>query len=238
MFRQPSKSTRRGGRRGTSELRAFARSSRAVESLERRLMFAARIVGSSAVYATIQQAVNAAPVGATINVDAGVYSELVNVYKTVAIRGPRARVDGRSNVRNDRAGEAIVNGFVGSVNGLRRSAFHLNADHIVLDGFTVEGQNATNSYNAAVHFAAGRSGIQVLNSVVQNNATGINVANASNSKAAVIRGNLFRENNQPGLHTGRAIYSDGSLTGGTLLNVVIDDNVFFKNHGSDPNFAV
>jgi hypothetical protein len=220
------------------ELRAFARSSRAVESLEKRLLFAARIEGSAAVYATIQDAVNAAPVGATINVDAGVYSELVNVYKTLTIRGPRAGIDGRSNLRNDRAGEAIVNGVLGAVTGLRTSAFHLNADNIVLDGFTVEGQNATNSYNAAIHFAAGRNGIRVLNNVVQHNATGINLVNSSNSNPAVIRGNLFRENNQVGPHTGRAIYSDGSISGGTLNNVIIDNNVFFKNHGYDPNFAV
>ena len=229
---------RRRGVRELPDLRAFARSSRAIESLERRLMFAARIVGSPAVYATIQDAVNAAPVGATINVDAGVYAELVNVYKTVTIRGPRAGVDGRSNLRNDRSGEAVVNGFLGAVSGLRSSSFHLNADNIVLDGFTVEGQNATNSYNAGINIGEGRSGVQVLNNIVQDNATGLNLVNASNAKPAVIRGNLFRENNQPGIHTGRAIYSDGSVTGGLLVNVSIDNNVFFKNYGSDPNFAV
>src|SRR5215217_5393603 len=118
-------------------LRSLARSSRAVEALEKRELLAAHIVGSSTVYPTIQAAVDAAAAGATITVDAGIYSELVAVYKTLTIHGPRAGVDGRSNVRNDRAAEAIVNGSLGAVTGLRSTAFFLNADNIVLDGFIV-----------------------------------------------------------------------------------------------------
>jgi hypothetical protein len=138
-----------------------------VELLERRVMFAAHIVGSSKVYATIQDAVDAATGGATINVDAGVYSELVAVHKTLTIRGPRAGIDGRSNVRSDRSGEAIVNGSLGAVTGLRSTAFFLNANNIVLDGFTVEGQNGTNTYNAGISIGAGKSGVQILNSIVR-----------------------------------------------------------------------
>ena len=49
--------------------------------LEPRQMMAAHIVGSSTVYQTIQAAVDAAMPGATINVDAGTYSELVTITK-------------------------------------------------------------------------------------------------------------------------------------------------------------
>ncbi|MEA2733566.1 MAG: hypothetical protein QOE14_17, partial [Humisphaera sp.] len=199
MFRKSRFARDRGVRR-MAELRAFARSPQAIEVLEKRELLAAHIVGSASVYATIQDAVNAAPSGATIDVDAGVYSELVTVYKTLTIRGPRAGLDGRSNVRNDRSGEAIVNGGLLTA-GTRTASFFLNADNIVIDGFTLEGQSAVNPYSAGVHFAAGRSGGQILNNIVQFNSTGINVSSASAATPTIIRNNLFRENNQAGPHT-------------------------------------
>ena len=52
--------------------RHFAHSfSHRVEDLEARRLLAAHIAGDSTVYATIQDAVNAASPGAVINVDAG-----------------------------------------------------------------------------------------------------------------------------------------------------------------------
>src|SRR3954462_834934 len=60
------------------------------EALETRQMFAAHIVGDLASYATIQAAVNAAMPGAIINVDAGVYSELVTINKQLTVRGAQA----------------------------------------------------------------------------------------------------------------------------------------------------
>src|SRR5437660_1798423 len=69
------------------------------EPLERRVLLAAHIVGSQTVYPTIQAAVTAASAGATINVDAGTYPELVTVNKTLTINGAMANVDARSNAR-------------------------------------------------------------------------------------------------------------------------------------------
>jgi hypothetical protein len=114
--------------------------------------------------------VNAAIAGQTITVDAGVYSELVTVTKALTIKGPRAGVDGRSNLRSDRAQEAIVNGNL-NASGTRGSSFFLNADNIVLDGFTVEGQNTDNTYGAGIHMGPKRTGIKIYNNIVQNNAT-------------------------------------------------------------------
>jgi pectin methylesterase-like acyl-CoA thioesterase len=142
------RATRASGR--VVDLRSFARSSHAVELLEPRRLFAAHIVGSATNYATIQAAVNAAVAGQTITVDAGVYSELVTVTKQLTIKGPRAGIDGRSNLRIDRAQEAIVNGKLNS-NGTRGTSFFLNADNIVLDGFTVEGQNTDSTYRSGIH---------------------------------------------------------------------------------------
>src|SRR5947199_335237 len=49
--------------------------------------------------------------------------------------------------------------------------------------------------------------------------------------AAVIQRNVFRNNNLDGPHSGRGIYSDGSYSGGTLVNVTIDSNFFYNNCG-------
>ena len=79
-----------------------------LESLEPRQLLAAHIVGSAVNYATIQAAVNAAPQGATITVDAGTYRELVTINKTVTLRGAKAGVDARTRATT---GEAIVTGI-------------------------------------------------------------------------------------------------------------------------------
>ncbi|HYO11049.1 MAG TPA: carbohydrate-binding protein [Tepidisphaeraceae bacterium] len=239
----PTRASRRGRpvvvhpvRSASAQSRGPVAAAIAAERLECRRFLAAHIVGSPTVYATIQAAVDAAAPGATITVDPGVYSELVAVFKTLTIKGPQAGVDARSNTRTNRAAEAVVNGAL-TMSGTRTTSFRLAADNIVLDGFTVEGQNDTVSYHAGIHMNPGRSGIQVLNNIVQNNATGLNFTNGSATIPAIIRRNLFRENNNNGPHTGRAIYTDGSISGGTLTNVTIDQNAFVRNLGQ-PGFRV
>ena len=207
-----------------------------VECLDRRQLLAAHIVGNPTAFSTIQAAVDAAAPGSVINVDPGVYSELVVVFKTLTLRGPQAGVDARSNVRMNPANEAVVNGNL-NLSGTRSTSFYLNADNIVLDGFTVEGQTAIGTYGAGIHMGAAKEGIQVLNNIVQNNATGLHISNDSPTNPLIVRRNLFRNNNVDGPHTGRAVYSDGSITGGTLTNVVIDQNAFVRNLGQ-PSFAV
>src|SRR5688572_12437156 len=102
-------------------------------SLEERRLLAAHIVGGGS-FASIQDAVDAAPVGATINVDPGVYAEGIFVDKQLTLRGARAGVDGRSNIRTDTAGESIITGFLFG-GGTRSSAFAIEADNVTLDGF-------------------------------------------------------------------------------------------------------
>src|SRR6476661_1020228 len=77
------------------------------ELLEGRSYLSAHIVGDATVYSTIQAAVTAATSGATINVDAGTYSELVTVSKPMTINGAQAGVDARNNIRRSSV-ESIV----------------------------------------------------------------------------------------------------------------------------------
>src|SRR5690349_16522174 len=83
-----------------------------LESLERRQMLAAHIVGSSTVYSTIQAAVDAAVKGSVITVDAGSYAEQVTIGKQLTIRGAQSGVDARSNARlyGSTSAESVITG--------------------------------------------------------------------------------------------------------------------------------
>ena len=58
-----------------------------VEMLERRRLLAAHVAGSSTVYNAIQDAVNAAPAGGIVTVDAGIYDQRVTIDKSLTLRG-------------------------------------------------------------------------------------------------------------------------------------------------------
>ena len=201
-----------------------------VEQLEARRLLAAHIVGDSTVYATIQAAVDAASPGATINVDAGEYDELVTVDKPLVLRGAQAGVDARDDSRGG-ADETVVRGedFGG---GVRTSSFLLDADGITLDGFTVQDDTSSGTFGAGVVIAPLRSGSTIENNIIQSNVSGLYLANSSNALQTLIRHNLFQNNNNPGNNSGRGIYTDGGVSGGLLTNVVIDDNTFINNTGA------
>src|SRR5687767_15151345 len=116
--------------------RAWVRQGCAVDLLERRRMLAAHVAGSSTIFATIQAAVNAAPDGGVVTVDAGTYHERVSVTKSLTIRGAKWGVDARSNLRRG-GGETVVDGAASG--SYRTTAFYINADDVTIEGFTVQG---------------------------------------------------------------------------------------------------
>src|SRR6266550_712365 len=79
--------------------------------------------------------------------------------------------------------------------------------------------------------APGKSGAHVYNNVIQNNVAGIFLANNSTTDAAIIQQNAFLNNNNSGENGGRGIYSDASISGGKLTNLLIDSNLFLRNFG-------
>ncbi|HET6249180.1 MAG TPA: NPCBM/NEW2 domain-containing protein [Tepidisphaeraceae bacterium] len=208
------------------------RHSESFEMLESRLLLAAHIVGSSTAYSTIQAAVNAASSGATITVDAGTYPEEVTVSKTLTIKGAQAGVDARSRVGGSTAVESIVTGAVSS--GTHSCGFYITANNVVIDGFTVQGEtNASSTTGAGIVIAPSHSGTHIINSIVQNNVAGLFLANNSSTNAALIQHDYFANNNNSGGNSGRGIYTDGTVSGGTLTNVTIDSNTFVNNYSSD-----
>jgi hypothetical protein len=202
-----------------------------VESLERRQLLAAHIQGDPTVYSTIQSAVDAANAGSIINVDAGTYSEWVVVNKSLTLRGAQAGVDARSNTRDGVTGETIMNGIV--LSGGRSASLSINADNVTIDGFTIQGNTSPDlAQGAGMVIGPSRSGSHIYNSIFQNNVTGIFLANSSATNPAIIYHNVFRNNNNAGNEGGRAIYTNGEISGGLLTNVQIDSNFFYNNRGS------
>ena len=215
--------------RGSATGRSNRKSRHAVESLERRALLAAHIAGNPVIYQTIQAAVDAAAPNSVITVDPGVYPELVGIDEPLTIRGANWGIDPRGGARQDSSKETIVTGE--SVGSAISSGFYIAASDVTIDGFTVQGNTSPGMYGAGIAIAPNRSGTHVLNNIIQNNIAGLFLANASATDAAVIQHNIFRSNNNPGAESGRGIYTDGSVSGGTLQNVTIDGNFFFNNYG-------
>jgi regulation of enolase protein 1 (concanavalin A-like superfamily) len=211
----------------------FSAISHAIEPLERRMLLAAHILGNSAVFPTIQAAVDNAPTGGTISVDAGVYPELVVVWKPLTVLGAQSGVDARSNVRINaptQSGESVVNGQLFD-SGTRSSGFYIISNNVTVDGFTVQGQSNSGNYGAGIVIGPDHSGTKVLDNIIQNNVAGLYASNDSATTPLLIQHNVFRNNNTDGLNSGRAIYTDGGVSGGNITNVVIDSNTFIGNRG-------
>ena len=86
---------------------------------------------------------------------------------------------------------------------------------------------------AGIVVAPNVSGTHVVNDVVQNNVSGMFLANASPTDAAVIQHDVFRNNNNAGTNGGRGIYSDQSISGGLLTDVTIDGDDFVNDRGGN-----
>ena len=202
------------------------------EPVEPRLLWAAHVAGSSVSYATIQSAVNAAPAGGTVTVDAGTYAETVTVAKPLTLRGAQAGVDARGNGRPT-ASAATESLVTGAASGSGRArAFHVLADNVTIDGFTAAGEtDQADALGAGIVIGPNRAGTHLLNDVVRDNVAGIFLANASTTNPALIQHCWIGNNNQAGGNGGRGIYTNTTISGGTLINVTIDANTFSNNRG-------
>jgi parallel beta-helix repeat protein len=183
-------------------------------------------------FATIQAAVNAASIGATITVDPGTYNEAVLVNKSVTIEGAQHGVAGQSSSRT--GGNPATESVVG--NGLY--SFDVTASNVTIDGFTLQGGNNAGAGGFGILISGNSpanpvSGTHVVNNIIQDNIIGLGLTNSGASQA-VIQNNLFKDNNNNpmGAASGTAIYSDQSVSGGALKNVLIDSNVFVGNHNA------
>ncbi len=193
-----------------------------VEAMEERRLLAAWTVDDSFAATnlahhrtqTIQEAVNAAHAGDTINVRGGTYEEDVVVNKKLTIQA---------------TGPATVDPVDDGVAGNPAYGFNLQANDIVIRGFRIgefDG-NADPDGSVGINASSSFSGYKIQNNTIARNVFGIylNTSTSNGVHQTVVSGNTFRNNNAPGAASGNGIYSDQGAR-----NVKITDNNF---HGHD-----
>ena len=174
------------------------------------------VCSSGCDHATIQAAVNAATAGDTISVGAGTYTDIVDNYAHVAVNTPNLKILGAQYGVDARTRSATGESIVQAGGTNRQPAFFINADGVVIDGFTLQG--GTNA--AGITIAKQYSGSQILNNVIQNNSIGLFPA-SNGATQTIVKQNFFKNNNVPGASSGTGIYSDDGLS-----NALIDNNKF------------
>jgi len=171
---------------------------------------------------TIQTAVTAASKGDVIVVGPGHYYETVNISKpNLYLLGAQAGND----AREDRHGpESIVdatNQTTAPPAGGGGAAFYVNANNVVIDGFTIQGGGvtaATPGTNASGIYVTVLGNVsQILNNIIQNNAIGLYFAFSSpyNSYFVLVKHNLFKTNN-----AGASGANTAPLAGGKGFGIV------------------
>jgi nitrous oxidase accessory protein NosD len=171
-------------------------------------------------FPTIQSAITAASPGDTISVCQGTYNEQVQVTKTLILQGAQHGVDARTRATTS---ESIINYSGGPV--------QIMADNVTLDGFTIQGSTGTDpNFLAGIWTNPGYSGTQgghqILNNIVQNNISGIELDSTCAANPTLVQYNLIRNNNNPGPGSGNAIQTNFGL-----CNATIDSNKF-SGHAS------
>ena len=177
----------------------------------------------SCAFASVQKGVAQVDSGGTVIVASGIYTQSITINKPLTLRGAQAEVDARTRPGTLAAESVLSNGV------------YINADNVVIDGFIVQDADFSGDLGVGIYLVPDHSGYQILNSIIRNNIFGLYL-NTSGATQAIVRGNLFKDNNRPGNASGDAIYSDMGLA-----NVLIDNNTFVGNthaaldlFGSDP----
>jgi hypothetical protein len=170
-------------------------------------------------YTTIQDAVNAAGTGDTIQVCEGTYPEPaagpLTINEDVTVEGAQAGVD----ARGPRGLESVITDSQGT---------SVTVSGVVIDGFTV--QNSTNPFvngGFGILMSPPTSGTQILNNIIQNNIIGIGLGGSN----VTIRHNLIRNNTMPGPASGSGIYTDQFVGGASVSDVLVQENAFSGHAG-------
>jgi parallel beta-helix repeat protein len=177
-------------------------------------------------YDTIQEAVNAAAAGDTINVRPGTYEENVLVNKRLTIQGQF----GRPVVDPVNDNPLIL------PNGTPAYGFNLQANDIVIRGFQIGefGGVADPDGSVGINTSKLFSGYKIQNNIIEENVFGIylNTATGNNAKLTEVSGNIIRNNNEAGAASGNGIYSDQGAR-----NVRITANSFTGHDNEDIIFV-
>src|SRR5437879_8475060 len=143
---------------------------------------------------TIRAAFIASSSDDTIVVCPGVYAEVVTIDKTLTLLGPQYGVDART-----RAVPVSSEAVVGAPDG----AFQIEADKVVIDGFTIQGVVSNPSAPPFTGLGAGiwtnpdfsgtQGGHQIIYNFIQGNIVGIYLNNTC-PFATLVQFNAIRDN--------------------------------------------
>ena len=162
-------------------------------------------------FMTISAAIAVASPGDTIKVCPGIYAEQVQITKTLTINGAQMGVNATSRAFVV-ANESIIDDPCGPV--------QIMADNVVLDGFTVQGSTLSDPcFIAGIWtnpgFSGTQGGHQILNNIVQNNISGIEL-DSTCLNPTLVQHNLLRNNNNAGPGSGNAIQTNFGLCEATI----------------------
>ena len=110
------------------------------------------------------------------------------------------------------------------------------ADNVTIDGFTIQGSNLDPTTNPQCFgagiwtnpgFSGTQGGHQILNNVIQNNISGIELDSTCAANPTVVKFNLIQNNNNPGAGSGNGIQDNF-----VLCHATIDSNKFVGNSSS------
>jgi nitrous oxidase accessory protein NosD len=169
-------------------------------------------------YMTISAAVAAANPGDIIQVCPGLYPEQVQINKTLTLLGAKVGVDARTRTTPPLPTvESIIDDACGPV--------QIMANKVVLDGFTVQGSILPDPcFIAGIWSNPGFSGTNgghtILNNIVQNNISGIEL-DSDCLFPTLVQFNLIQNNSMPGPGQGNGIETNFGL-----CNATIDNNKF------------
>lgn len=172
-------------------------------------------------YCTIQEAVNAAVSGDTIQVAAGVYNESVTVNKSLKIRGIQY-------------GDSATNGWLPAgvesvVDPPSGPAFNITASSVTIDGFRITG--ATDNYGIVT--SASASGYQILNNFITNNPGGGINLNSNGTIQTVLLRNVFTANGADAIRStsglNNAFIDHNNFSGHTNSAITLSDAATHSN---------
>ena len=208
------------------------------------------VCASGCDFTTIQDAVNAAADGDTINIGAGTYNESVTIDKSLTLAGPNASISPNTSnpltANGARAAEAIIRPAVGDGN----DAFTVTstATNVVFSGLSIDltdavstaggswrGQRFISAYNAAAN-----GSITLTNNILTGNLDGdgngpiegsLVYKSTAGNTSFTVTGNRFTKG---GVSNGMFINNSSASA---VLNLTITDNVWLDNAYTAGNFS-
>src|SRR3989442_11040001 len=142
---------------------------------------------------------------------------MVMINQTLTLHGAKAGVDARTRAFVPTE-ESIIDHPCGPV--------QIMADNVVLDGFTIQGSTLPDPcFLAGIWtnpgFSGTQGGHQILNNIVQNNISGIELDSTCAANPTLVEHNLIQNNSNPGTGSGNGIQTNFGL-----CNATIDSNKF------------